>query len=92
MNSVQHRKLSANADLHIKRVLSPSMYKIPTQLNCRISDVTLEVTPKSTFDDKSGGKTSYLDYYKNRWGFKIEDPAQPMLIAISKVSISIRNH
>jgi len=50
----------------------------------KISDVTLEVTPKSTFDDKSGGKTSYLDYYKNRWGFKIEDPAQPMLIAISK--------
>lgn len=48
-----------------------------------INDVTFETTPESTFDTKNG-KTSFLDYYKQKYNIRIRDPLQPMLLSRAK--------
>ena len=44
-----------------------------------IDDVDIEKSPKSKFDTKDG-PISYLEYYKNKYGIKITDTDQPLLI------------
>ncbi|EAT40579.1 AAEL007698-PA [Aedes aegypti] len=48
-----------------------------------IHDVTFETTPESTFDTKAG-KTSFIEYYKQKYNIRIRDPHQPMLLSRAK--------
>uniref|UniRef100_A0A1B6F8K3 Piwi domain-containing protein n=2 Tax=Cuerna arida TaxID=1464854 RepID=A0A1B6F8K3_9HEMI len=48
-----------------------------------VTDVNWNDTPSSTFD-KSGTKTSYVDYYKERYNVKITQLNQPLLVSKSK--------
>ena len=45
----------------------------------RVDDVDFSVNPKSTFDRKDGPVT-YDEYYQSRYGLKITDMKQPMLV------------
>lgn len=48
-----------------------------------INDVTFDTTPESTFDTKAG-KTSFVEYYKQKYNIRIRDPHQPMLLSRAK--------
>ena len=72
----QNFKEAIRAQLTGKLVV-PSYNKIVY----KIEDVKFDMTPKSTFPDRrTGGQLSYLDYYNTRYGVKIADPQQPLLL------------
>ncbi|XP_046667762.1 piwi-like protein Siwi [Homalodisca vitripennis] len=48
-----------------------------------ISDVNWGETPSCTFD-RNGTKTSYIDYYKERYNIRISHANQPLLVSRSK--------
>ncbi|XP_065086066.1 protein aubergine-like [Ochlerotatus camptorhynchus] len=48
-----------------------------------IHDVSFDTTPQSTFETKNG-KTSFIDYYKQKYNIHIRDPNQPMLLSRAK--------
>ncbi|XP_047364611.1 piwi-like protein Siwi [Vespa velutina] len=50
----------------------------------RIMDVDYNLTPKNTFQLKSGESVSYKDYYKNKYNKIIKYDNQPMLVAEGK--------
>ncbi|KAL0113296.1 hypothetical protein PUN28_012449 [Cardiocondyla obscurior] len=49
----------------------------------RIEDVDFATTPSHTFDMK-GEQVSYVQYYKKKYGLKISNLSQPMLVTTSK--------
>lgn len=49
----------------------------------KVDDVDFDSSPDSTFDMK-GKKTSYREYYETKYGVKIKDSRQPMLISRPK--------
>lgn len=49
----------------------------------KITDVDFNTTPSSTFEGKNG-PISFVEYYREHWKLKIQDPRQPMLIAQAK--------
>ncbi|KAG4079046.1 hypothetical protein HA402_001701 [Bradysia odoriphaga] len=49
----------------------------------KVYDITFDVCPQDKFETKDGEKT-FIQYYKEKHGLKINDPKQPMLITRSK--------
>lgn len=47
----------------------------------RVDDVDFNTNPQATFDDRRGGKTSFVEYYRTQYDLKIKDLRQPMLIS-----------
>ena len=52
----------------------------------RISEIRLDMSPKDFFETKKGEKIQYAQYYLDRWGMKINDLDQPLLVSIPGVS------
>lgn len=50
----------------------------------KISEVHLDKDPSMAFEDKKGNKVQFMEYYLRRWGMKITDPKQPMIVSIPK--------
>ncbi|OXA44828.1 Protein aubergine [Folsomia candida] len=50
----------------------------------RVDDIDWDMTPKSTFDYADKGKTSYFDYFKQKYGMTCTVLGQPMLISRPK--------
>ena len=50
----------------------------------RIDDVDFSSSPKSTFELKGRGKTSFAEYYKERYNMEVRDMNQPLLISMPK--------
>ncbi|KAF6198266.1 hypothetical protein GE061_008013 [Apolygus lucorum] len=50
----------------------------------RVDDVDYNVTPLSEFQLKGLERTSYVDYYKKKYGIRIVDVHQPLLVSKSK--------
>ncbi|XP_014475840.1 PREDICTED: protein aubergine-like [Dinoponera quadriceps] len=50
----------------------------------RVEDVDYNANPKSTFPMKDGTMVSYVDYYYNKYGLRITNATQPMLLSRSK--------
>jgi len=50
----------------------------------KISEVHLDKRPSMTFEDQKGNNVKFTDYYLKRWGMKINDPNQPMIVSIPK--------
>ncbi|XP_037027554.1 protein aubergine-like isoform X2 [Bradysia coprophila] len=48
-----------------------------------VDDIAFESSPMDTFNTKTGEKT-YIEYYKEKYGLKINYPNQPMLVIKSK--------
>ena len=46
------------------------------------------MSPKDFFENKKGEKIQYAQYYLDRWGMKITDLDQPLLVSIPRVSIN----
>ncbi|OAD55711.1 Protein piwi, partial [Eufriesea mexicana] len=46
----------------------------------RITDIDYDTTPNSTFQLRSGEKTSYKDYYRTKYQIRIHNDSQPMLV------------
>lgn len=49
----------------------------------RIEDVDFDASPKTTFM-KNGEKVTYVDYYQKRYGERITDLTQPLLVTRGK--------
>lgn len=49
----------------------------------RIDEIDFNINPQSTFDTRDG-KTSFSDYYTKRYGIKIRDLNQPLLLSKAK--------
>lgn len=49
----------------------------------RVDDIDWETTPSSTFDMRGNPKT-FMDYFQERYGIKIRDPNQPMIVSRPK--------
>lgn len=49
----------------------------------RVDDVDFTSNPSRTFEQK-GQQITYIDYYRNRYNCKIDDPKQPMLVSNPK--------
>ena len=52
----------------------------------RISEIRLDMSQKDFFETKKGEKIQYAQYYLDRWGMKINDLDQPLLVSIPRVS------
>lgn len=50
----------------------------------RVDDVRYDLRPDSTFDKKSGGSISFMQYYKERYDITIRTVEQPLLVYRSK--------
>jgi len=50
----------------------------------KISEVRLDMSPSDEFENKKGEKVKFSDYYLQRWGMKITDLNQPMIVSIPK--------
>lgn len=50
----------------------------------RIEDVDFDTSPSSTFSMKSGESISYQEYYKRKYGIRITNATQPMLVTRTK--------
>ncbi|XP_051173756.1 piwi-like protein Siwi isoform X2 [Leptopilina boulardi] len=50
----------------------------------RIDDVDYSVKPNSTFKLRNGEDISYKDYYSQKYGIRIRNDSQPMLVSRSK--------
>ncbi|XP_043484450.1 piwi-like protein Siwi [Leptopilina heterotoma] len=50
----------------------------------RIDDIDFTTRPSSTFKLKSGESVSYQDYYAKKYGIRIKNQSQPMLVSRSK--------
>ncbi|XP_038111911.1 protein aubergine [Culex quinquefasciatus] len=48
-----------------------------------INDVSFDTNPQSTFETKNG-KTSFVEYYQQRYNIRIRDAQQPMLLSRAK--------
>lgn len=48
----------------------------------RIDEVQFDENPKSSFTRKDGTIITYMDYFFERYGIKIRDPNQPLLISM----------
>lgn len=56
----------------LRKYGSPKIYKI--------EEIDYKLNPKNTFyDSKEGKDVSYVEYFKNRYGVKIKDEAQPLI-------------
>ena len=60
-----------------------------TNEHFRISEIRLDMSPKDFFETKKGEKIQYAQYYLDRWGMKITDLDQPLLVSIPRVSKQI---
>lgn len=50
----------------------------------RVDDIDFSVNPQTTFQ-KKGEEISYMDYYQQRYGIRIQNPTQPLLLSRSTV-------
>ncbi|XP_011630854.1 piwi-like protein Siwi [Pogonomyrmex barbatus] len=50
----------------------------------RIEDIDFSTTPSDSFPMKNGTTITYIDYYRKKYGIKISDSRQPMLVTRSK--------
>lgn len=50
----------------------------------RIEDVDFSTTPGDRFPMKNGERITYVDYYKKRYGIRIMNSRQPMLVTRSR--------
>ncbi|XP_058800453.1 WASH complex subunit 4-like [Phymastichus coffea] len=50
----------------------------------RVDDIDYEVSPSSTFKKKDGTDITYRDYYQEKYGIRIGDMSQPLLVSKSK--------
>ncbi|KAK0175566.1 hypothetical protein PV327_009306 [Microctonus hyperodae] len=50
----------------------------------RVDDIDFSVNPQTTFK-KKGEEISYMDYYQQRYGIRIQNPTQPLLLSRSTV-------
>jgi aubergine-like protein len=49
-----------------------------------ISSLTFEKSPQSKFTQKDGKEMTFIDYYREKYNEKIQDPNQPLLISVNK--------
>eukprot|EP00013_Stygamoeba_regulata_P014818 CAMPEP_0177673980 /NCGR_PEP_ID=MMETSP0447-20121125/26287_1 /TAXON_ID=0 /ORGANISM="Stygamoeba regulata, Strain BSH-02190019" /LENGTH=888 /DNA_ID=CAMNT_0019181997 /DNA_START=296 /DNA_END=2962 /DNA_ORIENTATION=+ len=49
-----------------------------------VDDIAFDLTPRDSFQLKTGEKTTYADYYMKMYNKKINDMDQPLLVSISK--------
>lgn len=50
----------------------------------RIDDVDFSTTPGDSFPMKNGERITYVDYYKKKYGIRISNSRQPMLVTRSR--------
>lgn len=50
----------------------------------RVDDLDFNINPLSTFGNRTGGETSFQEYYMKQYDIKIKDCRQPMLISKQK--------
>ncbi|KAI4463539.1 eukaryotic translation initiation factor 2c [Holotrichia oblita] len=50
-----------------------------------IDDILWENSPLDTFKTHTGNDISYIEYYKNNYGLRIDDHKQPLLLHLQKV-------
>lgn len=50
----------------------------------RIEDVDFNTTPTSTFPMRDGSMISYTEYYQKKYGIRIKNSTQPMLLTRNK--------
>uniref|UniRef100_A0A1B0D353 Uncharacterized protein n=1 Tax=Phlebotomus papatasi TaxID=29031 RepID=A0A1B0D353_PHLPP len=50
----------------------------------RIDDVDFSLSPSSSFEKKSGERTTFLQYFRDRYNCTIRDTRQPLLVSRSK--------
>jgi len=54
------------------------------QKTYRIEEVRMDMSPSSEFEDTKGNKVKFYEYYDRRWGIKIEDLKQPLIVSTPK--------
>jgi len=52
----------------------------------RIDDILWDKSPSDTFPGRDGAETSYVKYYKERYGITIKDTKQPLIVSMPKKS------
>jgi len=50
----------------------------------KIEEVTFDMSPSSEFEDSKGNKMTFYEYYDKRWGLKIKDIYQPLIVTTPK--------
>ena len=50
----------------------------------RIDDIDFSRTPKDTFSTKDGKELSFMEYYETKYGKKLQNPRQPLIINKNK--------
>lgn len=68
----------------MKKVIGTTVLTDYNNKTYRIDDVDFNQSPSTKFETKNGPE-SFIDYYHRKYGIKIRDSKQPLLISKSKM-------
>jgi len=72
-------------DVALRQLVGTSVITTYRVRSYKIDDIDFDQSPRSTFPDHSGKETSFVTYYSEKYGVKIGDQGQPMLISYVKL-------